>query len=258
MSKGEIKVKVTLKEARKCLRGWLELNDISDGQLPNEELYAYLGRNMVEGTKEDAGAFRTVLEVAMAIPESKFAVMMLEFIQSLFVESLSSDRIRNDFEIECKTQILAMVGSNKREDFDLLTFVVSGSLKNSFHVSRELCLWAGGVLDGSISRPRISGPDRKTNALRDYKLSRLSLIVGHVFGLPFYTNNELSTQFTAAEVVSKELKISVETVKNAIKKFNRLEKAGLKISRKVNKKPGGIHALGVNSSSNISPGSEEF
>jgi len=82
--------------------------------------------------------------------------------------------------------------------------------------------------------------------------------VGHFFGLPFYTNNELSEQLTAAEVVSKELKINVETVKNAIKKFNRLEKIGVKISPKVNKKRGGIYALGANSSSNITPGSEEF
>jgi len=258
MSKGEIKAKVTLIEARKFLRGWLELNEIFDFQLPNEELYDYLDRNMAEGTKEDARAFRTVLEVAMAIPESDFATTMLEHIESLFVESLSRDRIRNDFEIECKSQILAMVRSNKREDFDLLTFVVSYSLKKSFHVSKELRLWAGGVLDGSISRPGDSGPDRKTNALRDYKLSRLSLIVGHYFGLPFYTNNELSTQFTAAEVVSKELDINIETVKNAIKKFNRLEKIGVKISPKVNKKRGGIYALGANSSSNITPGSEEF
>ena len=104
----------------------------------------------------------------------------------------------------------------------------------------------------------MSGTDRKTNALRDYNLSRLSLLLNLYFGLPLYTNNELSTQLMAAEVVSKEFKINVETVKNAIKKFNRLEKTGVKISRKVDKIPGGLSSLGVNSSSNTTPGSEEF
>jgi len=253
MSEGGIKAKVTLNEAREFLRGWIGINEAIDSQLPSEELYDYLDRNRFEGTKEDAGAFCTILEVAMAIPESDFAIFVLEFIESLF-----SYRILNNFEIECRGQIRAMVQSSKREDFDYLTFVVSGSLKKSLHVSEELRLWAAGVLDGSISRPRMSGTDRKTNALRDYNLSRLSLLLNLYFGLPLYTNNELSTQLMAAEVVSKEFKINVETVKNAIKKFNRLEKTGVKISRKVDKIPGGLRSLGVNSSSNTTPGSEEF
>ena len=71
-------------------------------------------------------------------------------------------------------------------------------------------------------RPTRRGADKYRNFERDYGLWRTALEVAKRFNLPLYTNNELSTKTTAAEVVGKAANLKVAIVTTAIKKFNRI------------------------------------
>lgn len=107
-------------------------------------------------------------------------------------------------------------------DFDVLVILAAEGLYQGDALPEWLSTFAADVLTGKRVRPTRRGADKYQNFERDYGLWRTALEVAKRFNLPLYTNNELSTKTTAAEVVGKAANLKVAIVTTAIKKFDRM------------------------------------
>jgi len=104
-------------------------------------------------------------------------------------------------------------------DFDALVLIAGTSLSLHGILPQFLASFAADVLLGKRKRPTKRGPDKYLNFGRDYKLWRATQEVAKAFGLPHYTNNELSDKTTAAEIVSRATGCKPDVVITAYKKF---------------------------------------
>jgi len=107
-------------------------------------------------------------------------------------------------------------------DFDVLTMIAADLLYQNQRMPEWLATFAADVLSGKRRRPTKRGADRYGNWERDYKFWKATQEVANSFGLQRYSNNELSVQTTAAEVVSQAAGCRTDIVITAFKKFSRI------------------------------------
>lgn len=106
-------------------------------------------------------------------------------------------------------------------EFDVLVTTAADILSRNERMPEWLAAFAADVLLGKRKRPTKRGPQEFGNWERDYKLWRATQEVAKAFGLPHYSNNELSKQITAAEIVSRAEGCSLDVVITAYKKYAR-------------------------------------
>lgn len=104
-------------------------------------------------------------------------------------------------------------------DFDTGVNTAAAMLRDGVRLPGWLAAFAADVLQGKRTRPAKRGPDPYANWMRDYAIARAVLEVSARFGLPQYTNNELSNKITAAQIVSDTAELSLDVVHKAIQKF---------------------------------------
>lgn len=107
-------------------------------------------------------------------------------------------------------------------DFDVLLMLAADGLYQNERLPEWLAVFAADVLSGKQKRPTKRGADKYANWERDYKLWRATQEVAKAFGLQRYSNNELSAQTTAAEIVSRAAGCNADVVITAYKKFSRI------------------------------------
>jgi hypothetical protein len=107
-------------------------------------------------------------------------------------------------------------------DFDVLINIAAERLRQGQDLPDWLATFAADVLTGTRIRPTRRGADKYRNYERDYCLWRAAQEVAQRFKLPLYSNNELSTKATAAEVVAQAANLTVAVVTTAIKRFARI------------------------------------
>lgn len=107
-------------------------------------------------------------------------------------------------------------------DFDVLVMLAADGLSRNERLPEWLAVFAADVLLGKRKRPTKRGPDEYGNWERDYKLWRATQEVAKAFDLQHYSNNELSAQTTAAEIVCRAADCNVDVVITAYKKFTRI------------------------------------
>ncbi|MEN3371689.1 hypothetical protein [Dechloromonas sp. ZS-1] len=108
-------------------------------------------------------------------------------------------------------------------DFDTLVMLAADGLSRNERLPDWLAVFAADVLLGKRKRPTKRGQDEYGNWVRDYKLWQATQEVSKAFNLQHYTNNELSAQITAAEIVCRAAGCSVDVVITAYKKFTRIK-----------------------------------
>lgn len=92
-------------------------------------------------------------------------------------------------------------------------------LRGDERLPEWLASFSADVLDGNRKRPSRRGPNPNNNSIRDYRLSRAVAEVAHRYGLPRYSNNELSAKGTAAEIVANATSHGIDVVIKAVKRF---------------------------------------
>lgn len=107
-------------------------------------------------------------------------------------------------------------------DFDVLIMLAIDGLSKNEPLPEWLAVFAADVLSGKRKRPTKRGPDKYDNWERDYKLWRATQEVAKTFDLQHYSNNELSAQTTAADIVCQAAGCSADVVITAYKKFSRI------------------------------------
>lgn len=107
-------------------------------------------------------------------------------------------------------------------DFDALVMLAADGLSRNERLPEWLAAFAADVLLGKRKRPTKRGPDEYGNWERDYKLWRATQEVAKAFNLQHYSNNELSAQTTAAEIVCRAAGCNADVVITAYKKFTRI------------------------------------
>ena len=107
-------------------------------------------------------------------------------------------------------------------DFDALVMLAADGLSRNERLPEWLAAFAADVLSGKRKRPTKRGPDEYGNWERDYKLWRATQEVAKAFDLQHYSNNELSAQTTAAEIVCRAAGCNADVVITAYKKFTRI------------------------------------
>lgn len=106
-------------------------------------------------------------------------------------------------------------------EFDVLLSHAADALSRNERMPEWLAKFAADVLLGKRKRPTKRGPQEFGNWERDYKMWRATQEVAKAFGLQHYSNNELSKQMTAAELVSRAEGCSLDVVVTAYKKCAR-------------------------------------
>lgn len=109
-------------------------------------------------------------------------------------------------------------------DFDVLVMLAAGLMRENERLPDWLASFAANVLEGKRKRPTKRGADKYKHWLRDYSLRQAVDKVASEFGLPRYTNNELSSQPTAAAFVAEAAGVGVDVVIKAYKSFGTGEK----------------------------------
>ena len=103
-------------------------------------------------------------------------------------------------------------------EHDFLLLLAAESLREGVPIPKEIAGYAADVLEGlrspSVRRGRHPGP----GLLRDLRLLTACLGLSQRHSLPLFSNNELLKAVTAAEVVSMASGVSVEAVKQAIRR----------------------------------------
>jgi hypothetical protein len=107
-------------------------------------------------------------------------------------------------------------------DYDVLTALAADSLRENERMPDWLAAFVADVLERKRKRPTRRGSDKYINWERDYKLWRATQEVAKAFGLQNYTNNELSSKITAAEIVSEAAGCSTDVVITAYKRHSRM------------------------------------
>lgn len=150
---------------------------------------------------------------------------------------LASDVMRSDLQSAPPTEddLLSMgeqlMQSDPTEDtntFDAMRLVGSHMLKRGEKLPPWLEDFMARVATGEIERPTKRGPDKYLNFERDYKLARCVEKIAERYDLPKYYGHETPRKkadrpkkVTAAEVVSRASRCSVETVITAYKRHRR-------------------------------------
>lgn len=106
-------------------------------------------------------------------------------------------------------------------EFDVLVMTAADILSRNERMPEWLAKFAADVLLGKRKRPTKRGPQEFGNWERDYRMWRATQEVAKAFGLQHYSNNELSKQITAAELVSRAEGCSLDVVVTAYKKCAR-------------------------------------
>jgi hypothetical protein len=104
-------------------------------------------------------------------------------------------------------------------DYDALILMAGALLRRGDRLPDFLATFSADVLEGKRKRPTKRGPDSYANWMEHYQLFRAVEETAKRFGMPAYTNNELSTKETAAYVVSCAKDYSLDIVHNAYRKF---------------------------------------
>jgi len=107
-------------------------------------------------------------------------------------------------------------------DFDGLVYLAADFLSRHERLPEWLETFAADVLSGKRKRPTKRGLDKYVNFERDYKLWRATDEVAKAFDLQHYSNNELSEQITAAQIVSLASGCTLDVVIKACKKRTRI------------------------------------
>ena len=107
-------------------------------------------------------------------------------------------------------------------DFDVLVMLAADLIRDNKGLPDWLALFAADVLEGKRKRPTKRGADKYKNWVRDYSLRVAVDKVARNFGVPKYTNNELSNKTTAAEIVAEAAGLKVDVVITACKKHKRM------------------------------------
>lgn len=128
--------------------------------------------------------------------------------------SLSEERLGN--------ALMEALENPDTNDFDTGVNTAAAMLRDGVRLPSWLAAFVADVLQGKQTRPTKRGPDPYANWMRDYAVARAVLEVSSHFGLPQYTNNELSNKITAAQIVSETAHLSLDVVHKAIQKFGGL------------------------------------
>lgn len=105
--------------------------------------------------------------------------------------------------------------------YDVLVALAAEMMRENQRLPDWLASFAADVLEGKRKRPTKRGRDKYDNFLRDFSLWRAVDEVASKFDLPKYTNNELSTKTTAAEIVAEAIRLNVDVVITAYKAFSK-------------------------------------
>jgi hypothetical protein len=106
-----------------------------------------------------------------------------------------------------------------QNSFDLWCSIAAKILREEKPIPRKLALFAADVLDQKLKRPTRRGPNPYDNFKRDFCTAWAVMEVSRQFGLPEYTNNELSHKVTAAELVADTMSLNIHVVHHAIRRF---------------------------------------
>ena len=151
--------------------------------------------------------------------------------RTLAREILTGDVLFKDVErginLDCRSLTEERLGNALKKalenpdtnDFDVGVASAADMLRAGAILPDWLAEFAADVLDGKRTRPTKRGPDPYANWIRDYGIARAVLEVSNRFGLPQYTNNELSNKITAAQIVSETAHLSLDVVHKAFQKF---------------------------------------
>ncbi|WP_146589643.1 hypothetical protein [Puniceibacterium confluentis] len=144
---------------------------------------------------------------------------------------MTSDALKNDFKTSVEkesheasfdrvaTALEQYLCNPDTNDFDVGVRVASRMFRDGKSLPGWLAKFAADVLEGKRVRPTKRGPDRYAYWERDYTLCKAVSQVSTRFGLPEYTENELSRKVTAAEIVAEVAGVSINVVTHAVKKF---------------------------------------
>lgn len=103
-------------------------------------------------------------------------------------------------------------------EHDLLMLMAAECLREGVPIPKELAGYAADVLEGLRSPPARRGRPQGPGLLRDLKLLTACLELSQQHSLPLFSNNKLLKAVTAAEVVSMASGVSLEAVKQAIRR----------------------------------------
>ena len=104
--------------------------------------------------------------------------------------------------------------------YDWLLLFASVCIRDHESLPPWLAPFIADVLQGKRKRPKENrGAGKYKNYVRDSKFLRAVHVVAQKFDVPKYSNNELSSKITAAEIVSLAAGCNVDVVVNAYKKF---------------------------------------
>jgi len=108
--------------------------------------------------------------------------------------------------------------------FDLGVTLAADLLRQGTPLPPELAAFVADVLEGDRKRPTKRGPDPNSHWKRDYELASIVVAISRKFGLPEYTNNDLSNKVTAVQLVADTLDISSNIVLHALRQHEDLIK----------------------------------
>ena len=103
-------------------------------------------------------------------------------------------------------------------EHDFLLLLAADSLRKGIPIPREVAGYVADVLEGLRSPPARRGRPQGPGLLRDLRLLTACLGLSQRHSLPLFSNNELLKAVTAAEVVSMASGVSLEAVKQAIRR----------------------------------------
>jgi len=105
-------------------------------------------------------------------------------------------------------------------DFDALIALAALLLRErAVMLPPILANFAADVIEGKRKRPTRRGADKYRTWVRDYKLYRAVQEVARAFHLPHYSNNELSSNVSAAQIVSQAAACKLSAVVRAYKRM---------------------------------------
>ena len=108
---------------------------------------------------------------------------------------------------------------NDTTSFDMGVTLAADMLREDGELPEWLASFAADVLEGKRKRPNKHGPDKSAKRYRDLILAMAVTEVSSRFGVPKYTNNELSHKVTAAQIVAQTANLPLEIVHHAVKNF---------------------------------------
>jgi len=156
----------------------------------------------------------------------------LELLERSFKEFLAQEMPPMDKKAEYAAIYRTLVAATQNPnqlDHDVLISTAATLLRQGTPMGPEIAHYVADFLDGKRQRPTQKGPKPFGQHLRDLWLAGAARALAKEFSLPLYTNNELATIKTAAEIVSAASAqsasfrwVSTDVVIKAIGKFPEL------------------------------------